>query len=58
MAKDVAAARSRYLKGALQGWGVPLNYAQALRWHEKAAAEGNEVAKKNIARLTSPAGRH
>jgi uncharacterized protein len=39
------------------GWGVPLNTVEARRWYEKAAAEGDQVAKKNLASLNRGAGR-
>jgi len=34
-----------------KGHGVTADLAEAQRWYEKAAAEGDEDAKKNLARL-------
>jgi TPR repeat protein len=39
------------------GWGVPLNRIEAARWYEKAAAEGDPVAKNNLADLNRGTGR-
>jgi len=33
------------------GNGVPVDYAEARKWYEKAAAAGNEVAKANLKKL-------
>jgi TPR repeat protein len=41
-----------------RGWGVPVNYGEALRWYQKAAGEGNEMAKKNAAELNAYLASH
>jgi len=33
------------------GWGVSRDYGQARQWYEKAAAAGNEYAKKRLQEL-------
>ena len=34
-----------------KGWGVPQNIEEAIRWYRKAAHEGSEEARKNLARM-------
>jgi TPR repeat protein len=40
-----------------KGWGVPLNIIEARRWYERAAAEGDQVAKNNLAALNRATAR-
>ncbi len=50
-------ARAQYEVGALHhyGRGVPKNPAKAAAWYRKAASQGHELAKKNLARLEAGA---
>lgn len=33
------------------GYGVPKDRAEAIKWYKKAAAQGNEAAKKELQKM-------
>jgi TPR repeat protein len=45
-------AKAQYALGAMydHGWGVPQNYAEALKWYRLAADQGDVLAQNSLAK--------